>query len=170
MNQEIGKFESEINSLQSEMLLLENWITEIKENHEQLNNDKKFKDFCFLTFDDIKSLTKEEETNLIAIRAPPGTTLEIPDPESVEKVFQQTEQNMIKGFDKYDRALLDSLQKNYQLFLESPNGEINLFLVLSNTKNSQREKFFSFSGDDKNLVDCKENRIKIIDENKEIGV
>ena len=31
----------------------------------------------------------------------------------------------------FDQSLLDSLEKKYQLFLDSPNGEINVYLVLS---------------------------------------
>ena len=121
-------------------------------------NDQKFKDYCYLTYDDIKILTKEEDINLIAIRAPAGTTLEIPDSENVEKVFLQTQENMKKGIDKYDKDLLDSLQKFYQLFLESPNGEINLFLVLSSDTKPQKERFFSFEGNDAILVDSKINQ------------
>lgn len=41
---------------------------------------------------------------------------------------------------EYDEELLASLSKKYQVFLDSPNGEINVFLVLSNEdelKNSE---------------------------------
>lgn len=38
---------------------------------------------------------------------------------------------MKSGKDNYDQSLLDSLEKRYQLFLDSPNGEINVYLVLS---------------------------------------
>jgi hypothetical protein len=45
---------------------------------------------------------------------------------------------MRTGKEEYDQALLDSLEKKYQLFLDSPNGEINVFLVLS--KNEEDSK------------------------------
>ena len=38
---------------------------------------------------------------------------------------------MQSGRDSYDNTLLDSLEKKYQLFLDSPNGEINVYLVLN---------------------------------------
>lgn len=38
---------------------------------------------------------------------------------------------MSSGKEVYDQSLLDSLEKKYQLFLDSPNGEINVYLVLS---------------------------------------
>ena len=38
---------------------------------------------------------------------------------------------MKSGKDEFDQSLLDSLEKKYQLFLDSPNGEINVYLVLN---------------------------------------
>jgi hypothetical protein len=38
---------------------------------------------------------------------------------------------MRNGKEVYDQSLLDSLEKRYQLFLDSPNGEINVYLVLN---------------------------------------
>ncbi len=45
---------------------------------------------------------------------------------------------MKSGRDDYDQSLLDSLEKRYHLFLDSPNGEINVYLVLS--KNDEDSK------------------------------
>src|SRR5688572_7110670 len=45
---------------------------------------------------------------------------------------------MKTGKEEYDQSLLDSLEKKYQLFLDSPNGEINVYLVLS--KNDEDSK------------------------------
>lgn len=51
---------------------------------------------------------------------------------------------MDSGKEMYDQSLLDSLEKKYQLFLDSPNGEINVYLVLNkeeDTKSSERPRF-----------------------------
>jgi hypothetical protein len=45
---------------------------------------------------------------------------------------------METGKESYDQSLLDSLGKRHQLFLDSPNGEINVYLVLS--KNDEENK------------------------------
>jgi hypothetical protein len=45
---------------------------------------------------------------------------------------------MEDGKEEKDQSLLDSLSKKYQLFLDSPNGEINVYLVLS--KNDKENK------------------------------
>ena len=41
---------------------------------------------------------------------------------------------MKSGREEYDQSLLDSLSKKYQIFLDSPNGEINVYLVLSKSE------------------------------------
>jgi hypothetical protein len=48
---------------------------------------------------------------------------------------------MLCGKEIYDQSLLDSLEKRYQLFLDSPEGEINVYLVL----NKEEERRNSFS-------------------------
>jgi hypothetical protein len=50
------------------------------------------------------------------------------------------------GRESYDQSLLDSLEKRYQLFLESPNGEINVYLVLNKEDEIKNEKRVSESG------------------------
>ena len=46
---------------------------------------------------------------------------------------------MKNGIDEFDQSLLDSLEKKYQLFLDSPNGEINVFLVLNKMEDDKSE-------------------------------
>lgn len=46
---------------------------------------------------------------------------------------------MKNGIDEFDQSLLDSLEKKYQLFLDSPNGEINVFLVLNKMEDEKSE-------------------------------
>lgn len=46
---------------------------------------------------------------------------------------------MKSGQETYDQPLLDSLEKRYQLFLDSPNGEINVYLILSKNDDSKSE-------------------------------
>lgn len=42
---------------------------------------------------------------------------------------------------EYDEGLLNTLSKKYQLFLDSPNGEINVFLVLNNNEDNAKDEF-----------------------------
>ena len=47
---------------------------------------------------------------------------------------------MKSGKEIFDQSLLDSLEKKYQLFLESPNGEINVYLVLNKEDEIKSER------------------------------
>ena len=131
MKLHLNKIKNENNSLETEEMKLNNWINDLKTTNESIQEDSKFKEYGYLTYNDIRLLTQGGDMNLIAIRAPSGTSVEIPDPENVHKVYTETNENMRKGIVKYDKDLLDSLEKKYQLFLESLNGEINVYLVLS---------------------------------------
>jgi len=44
---------------------------------------------------------------------------------------------MKSGREEYDESLLDSLSKKYQIFLDSPNGEINVYLVLNRNEDPE---------------------------------
>lgn len=62
----------------------------LKKNLEVFTNESKYKQYSYATFDDICGLTKDHNNNLIAIRAPSGTTIEIPEVESIQKLYNQT--------------------------------------------------------------------------------
>ncbi len=82
--------EKEYNELCTEEKNLDQWIDNVKSQFEKLTEDHSFKDFGYVTFDDIKNLTVGEDINLIAIKAPAGTSLEIPDPDQIQNIYLQT--------------------------------------------------------------------------------
>jgi transcription factor E2F3 len=88
--EERDDLENELNELSVEESNLDKWIDNIKTSFEKLTVDKSFKEFGYVTFDDIKALTVGEDINLIAIKAPAGTSLEIPDPDHINNVYTQT--------------------------------------------------------------------------------
>lgn len=50
---------------------------------------------------------------------------------------------MLNGKEVYDQSLLDSLEKRYQLFLDSPEGEINVYLVLNKDEDNRKNSYSS---------------------------
>ncbi len=88
--QEMEFLQREISDLCKEGDKLDQFIHKIKSNFEKLHEDQNFKDFGYVTFDDIKALTSGDEINLIAVKALPGTSVEIPDPEQIHKIYLQT--------------------------------------------------------------------------------
>ena len=82
----------------------------------QLTTDPSYMEYAYITYDDIRhlpNLTDSLNETLIAIRAPPGTNLEVPNPESLPS-------------DEKER---------YQILLHSNVGEILVYMI-SNEKYS----------------------------------
>ena len=46
---------------------------------------------------------------------------------------------MRNGVEKYDKSLLESLEKKYQLFMDSKDGEINVYMILASNTNGMKE-------------------------------
>jgi len=74
----------------------------------KLSEDPRNARNAFVTYEDLMNLTCFQNDTLIAIKAPSGTRLEVPDPD----------EGMLPG------------QRRYQIFLKSPSGEpIDVFLL-----------------------------------------
>lgn len=46
---------------------------------------------AYVTYDDIKNIMKGEDANLIAIKAPSGTSLDIPDPNHIAQIYNDVQ-------------------------------------------------------------------------------
>lgn len=82
------------------------WISTLQNSLNDLAKDEANAEFAYVTFEDIKALGSEDQNPFLVIKAPKGTTLEVP-----------TTENENLGENKY------------QLFLKSPNGEISVYYV-----------------------------------------
>ena len=51
--------------------------------------DPIYAEYAYMTFDDIKMLNNESNETLIAVKAPIGSKIEIPDPEQLELLYKQ---------------------------------------------------------------------------------
>ncbi|QDZ19933.1 E2F transcription factor [Chloropicon primus] len=96
-------------------------IQKTRDSLSSLIEDKEYKHLLYVTQGDIKALPCFERNTLIAIRAPHGTTLEVPDP------------------DQASNQKRDSGRRRYQIFLKSNNGPIEVYLVSSSQKQGDDE-------------------------------
>ena len=113
---EMTSLNQEMESLAKDERNLDHWIEQMTESLKNMTKDPMYAEYAYVTFDDIKSLkhlTDSESETLLAIRAPTGTTLEVPDPDSLPA----------------------SEHERYQLYLQSNSGEILVYMV-SNEKQS----------------------------------
>ncbi|OAY42972.1 transcription factor E2FA [Manihot esculenta] len=97
----------EIEKLSMEEHRLDDQIREMQERLRELSEEENNQKWLFVTEEDIKSIPCFQNETLIAIKAPHGTTLEVPDPaEAVEYP-----------------------QRRYRIILRSTMGPIDVYLV-----------------------------------------
>lgn len=81
---------------------IDNNILCLKKEFEDLTQDEDFKKYGYITQNDLKNLINNENMNIIAIKAPVGTRIEIPNPIIVEDVYQRTKEvsKLISNFSR----------------------------------------------------------------------
>ncbi|KAH7279921.1 hypothetical protein KP509_37G043700 [Ceratopteris richardii] len=107
MINEVGYLKAEVESLLLQERTLDNCIRETREQLRILSEDENNKQWLYVTEEDIKGLQCFQNQTLIAIKAPHGTTLEVPDPDEA----------------------VEYPQRRYQILLQSATGPIDVYLV-----------------------------------------
>ncbi|XP_051131256.1 transcription factor E2FB-like [Andrographis paniculata] len=110
--------QAEIENLSMEEKSVDDQIRQMQERLRDLSEDENNQKWLFVTEDDIKNLACFQNQTLIAIKAPHGTTLEVPDPDEA----------------------IDYPQRRYRIILRSTMGPIDVYLV------SQFEQFEEMNG------------------------
>ncbi|KFK36495.1 hypothetical protein AALP_AA4G131900 [Arabis alpina] len=107
MDADVSVLQAEIESLALEEQALDHQIRETEERLRDLSENEKNQKWLFVTEEDIKSLPGFQNQTLIAVKAPHGTTLEVPDPDEAA----------------------DHPQRRYRIILRSTMGPIDVYLV-----------------------------------------
>ncbi|KAL8039874.1 hypothetical protein ABFX02_10G064900 [Erythranthe guttata] len=111
--------QAEIENLSMEERSLDDRIRQMQEKLRDLSEDENNQRLLFVTEDDIKNLPCFQNKTLIAVKAPHGTTLEVPDPDEA----------------------VDYPQRRYRIILRSTMGPIDVYLV-----SQFEEKFEEMNG------------------------
>ncbi|KAL2503138.1 Transcription factor E2FA [Forsythia ovata] len=119
MQNDATLLQAEFENLSMEEKRLDERIREMQEKLRDLSEDENNQKWLFVTEDDIKGLPCFQNETLIAIKAPHGTTLEVPDPDEA----------------------VDYPQRRYRIILRSTMGPIDVYLV-----SQFEEKFEELSG------------------------
>ncbi|KAM7499933.1 hypothetical protein LguiA_024347 [Lonicera macranthoides] len=107
VDDDVTMLQAKIEKLTMEERRLDDRIREMQGRLRDLSEDENNQKWLFVTEDDIKGLPCFQNKTLIAIKAPHGTTLEVPDPDDTD----------------------DNQQRRYRIILRSTMGPIDLFLV-----------------------------------------
>ncbi len=109
---EVEKLKEDMQKLVEEEKLLEHYIRHMTMSVKQLNDDgaensNSALGLSYISHHDIRALRSLSEQSIMAIKAPPGTTLEVPDPD----------EGMPNG------------TRRFQIFLKSNEGPVDVYLV-----------------------------------------
>lgn len=103
----ISALQAEVENLNLQEQALDECISDMREKLRGLTEEENNQRWLYVTEDDIKGLPCFQNETLIAIKAPHGTTLEVPDPDEAG----------------------DYLQRRYRIVLRSTMGPIDVYLV-----------------------------------------
>ncbi|CAA0824324.1 Transcription factor E2FB [Striga hermonthica] len=106
-DESICSLQAEVENLNLEEHKLDERIREMQDKLRGLSEDENNQRWLFVTEEDIKTLPCFQNETLIAIKAPHGTTLEVPDPDEA----------------------VDYSQRRYKIVLRSTMGPIDVYLV-----------------------------------------
>ncbi|KAA8549933.1 hypothetical protein F0562_001617 [Nyssa sinensis] len=115
----VASLQAEVENLSVEERRLDEQIRDMQERLRGLSEDENNQKWLFVTEEDIKSLPCFQDETLIAIKAPHGTTLEVPDPDEA----------------------VDYPQRRYRIVLRSTMGPVDVYLV-----SQFEEKFEEING------------------------
>lgn len=79
---EIERLNEELMDIQREESWLDGMIGTVNHELNQMANDELYDQYAYVTYDDIKKInnvSEDKDCTLLAIRAPPGTKLEVPE-------------------------------------------------------------------------------------------
>jgi len=107
VSDDMSILQADIEALTMQEQNLDERINEMRDRLRELTEDENNQKWLYVTEDDIKSLPCFQNQTLIAIKAPHGTTLEVPDPDEVN----------------------DYPQRRYRIVLRSTMGPIDVYLV-----------------------------------------
>ena len=133
MKAELSALESEVNELRLQEEVMDNYIDRMNVMIHQLITAPAHPHLCYVTHSDIRSLPLFREDTLIAVKAPTGTKVEIPDPDGGSGGVGGSEGD-----------------KRYQLHMRSQGEPIEVFLV---SRHGEMEEETTTSADELRKAD-----------------
>jgi transcription factor E2F3 len=134
VSDDMSILQADIEALSLQEHSVDQQISEMRDKLRGLTEDENNQKWLYVTEDDIKSLPCFQNQTLIAIKAPHGTTLEVPDPDEVScnmySVFRTLGGCYILLMEVYSFVQVnDYPQRRYRIVLRSTMGPIDVYLV-----------------------------------------
>ena len=121
---------TKINNLEKEKNKLEKDINIFKDEFNSISKKNDFSKYGYITMDDLKSFSNENNIDLLIIKTTKGTVMNILDNKDIKNAYNRAYQLMENGEMKKNEILLNILKKNNQLMLNCPGeGRLNFYYV-----------------------------------------
>lgn len=134
--------------LKKEEQKLQRMLSYIFDLNQKIQTTNDFRDFCFLTYNDIKELTnKEPDNTLVAITTPEDVRVDILDDERRRKMLNNTKTKITENTMDAFQNLFDCLENKQQVYFSTEKGQLGVYLIMNN--NFDKNKDCEFDSEDK---------------------
>ena len=131
LKQDINNKKNEFLELEKVNKSLDTEIEKIKDEFNLISQEEDFNQYGYITFTDLNDLSNNEKYDLLAIKAPKGTSIDIIDPNEAKKSYLKLKNEMDNGKIPKNENLLSTLKKEHHIFLDSPNGQILVYRIIN---------------------------------------
>ena len=134
--------QKEIEAIQKETVHVEDMLMTICEDVAKIEQTDEFKNLCFLSYEDIKSVVaNEKHCDIVAITCPEDAKMDITEEAQLNQVLRDTrskiKDDMIDGI----QDIYDFLSKEQQVEFSSEIGQLGVYLVMDEQdKNKNKDK------------------------------
>ena len=125
----INKLKLEFEDLKKEDKENEDKLNKYREEFSLLSGRKDFHKYGYITFNDIKNLSKDDNLDFIIIKASKGTVINVIDDEESKKAYTKIKNQMESGKIQKNEKLLTTLENLHHIFLYSKNEQLKIYKV-----------------------------------------
>ena len=151
-----------LKKVKEEDVELDAMINKLQRSFNELSGAAKYNEYAFVTYEDLAKLSineENEESKLLIIKALPGTEMEVPNPEEVEKYLREHKEERTEEVNKEK----ETEDKKYILHLKSKSEEIKVYAV-ENEEHADNDMQEHNKEEDRNTCSAMEGLGKIFAE------
>ena len=120
---------NELKKLKTEDAEIEVILNKFKDEFNILSRKQDFAKYGYITFNDISSLSKNEDLDFIIIKATKGTVINVIDDEESKKAYSKIKMQMENGKIKKNEKLLSTLENLHHIFFSSQDEKLKIYRV-----------------------------------------
>ena len=104
-------------------------LNEYRNEFDILSKKIDFPKYSYITFKDIKKLSKDEKLDFIIIKAAKGTVINVIDDEESKKAFSKIKIQMENGKIQKNEKLLSTLENSHHIFFHTEDEKLKIYKI-----------------------------------------